>query len=197
MTSTLDTERARDRRLAAIRTALPLHLERLTWDQQRIATHQRDMLRILLRHALGHSPFHGARLAGVDPDRFELGDLSTLPTMTKREMMASYESVVTDPRLTREVVEEHLVGTGSDASELFGEYVVLASGGSSGERGVFAYSREAAPNLMLGLARPGMKRLLASGEPPPGGWSMAMVAAASAMHASRAVASLFGASRSR
>jgi phenylacetate-CoA ligase len=140
MNPTAVTDSRRARRHAAIRAALPAHLERLSWDRRRIAEHQRDALRALLRHAMAWSPFHRARLTGIAPDRFELEDLARLPTMTNREMMASLDDVFTDPRLTRDAVEKHLTRTGRDPSELFGEYLVLASGGSSGERGVFTHA---------------------------------------------------------
>jgi phenylacetate-coenzyme A ligase PaaK-like adenylate-forming protein len=186
----VDTGRAE--RDAAIRAGLPVHIDRLTWDRERIAPHQTHALRVLLRHALAHSRFHLERLDEVDVDRFELDDLPTLPTMTKREMMGSLDEVLTDTRLSRDVVEEHLARSRERPSELFGEYVVLASGGSSGERGTFVYSRAAAADYMLGLKRAGMKRLLAAGTLPPTGVSMAMVAAGSGIHATRALSSLFG-----
>jgi phenylacetate-CoA ligase len=175
---------------ARLRAALPAHLDRLTWDADRIRGHQRERLRALLRHAKAHSRFHAERLAGVDPARFELADLPTLPTMTKADMMAGLDDLLTDPRLSRAVLERHLAGL-TEATPLLGEYVVLASGGSSGERGVFAYGPDAVVDYTLGLIRGGLARLLSLGPPPPGGVTMAMVAAASPIHATRALPELF------
>jgi phenylacetate-CoA ligase len=176
---------------ARLRAALPAHLDRLTWDADRVRAHQRDRLRALLRHAKAHSRFHAERLAGVDPARFELGDLPALPTMTKADMMAALDDLLTDPRLSRAALERHLAGSTTEATPLHGEYVVLASGGSSGERGVFAYGADAIVDYTLGLTRGGLARLLAMGPPPPGGVPMAMVAAASPIHATRALPELF------
>jgi phenylacetate-CoA ligase len=176
---------------ARLRAALPAHLERLTWDADRVRAHQRDRLRALLRHAQAHSRFHAERLAGVDAARFELADLPALPTMTKAEMMAGLDDLLTDPRLSRAVLERHLAASTTEATALLGEYVVLASGGSSGERGVFAYAPDAIVDYALGLTRGGFARLLALGPPPPGGAPMAMVAAASPIHATRALPDLF------
>jgi phenylacetate-CoA ligase len=131
------------------------------------------------------------RLAEVDPDLVGLDDLAALPTMTKAEMMAAFDEVVTDPRLSRSLVEAHLAATTTEPTELLGEYVVLASGGSSGERGVFVFDRHALVDYALGLTRTGLGRLLHLGEPPPGGFPMAIVAAGSAVHASRVGAALF------
>jgi phenylacetate-CoA ligase len=176
---------------ARLRAALPAHLDRLTWDADRVRVHQRDRLRALLRHAKAHSRFHAERLAGVDAARFELGDLPALPTMTKADMMAGLDDLLTDPRLSRAALERHLAGSTTEATALHGEYVVLASGGSSGERGVFAYGADAIVDYTLGLTRGGLARLLAMGPPPPGGVPMAMVAAASPIHATRALPELF------
>jgi phenylacetate-CoA ligase len=68
---------------------------------------------------------------------------------------------------------------------------VLASGGSSGERGVFVYGAGAIVDYTLGLVRNGLARLLSLGQPPPGGVPMAMVAAASPIHVTRALPELF------
>jgi phenylacetate-CoA ligase len=189
--TTIAVEQRRAARHARLRAALPEHLARRTWDAARIRAHQRDRLRALLRHAKARSPFHAGRLAAVDPARFELGDLPALPTMTKAELMGAFDQVLTDPRPSRAVVEEHLAGGAAEATELLGEYVVLASGGSSGERGVFVYGAGAIVDYTLGLTRNGLARLLSLGPPPPGGVPMAMVAAASPIHATRALCDLF------
>jgi phenylacetate-coenzyme A ligase PaaK-like adenylate-forming protein len=111
--------------------------------------------------------------------------------MTKAEMMAGLDGLLTDARLSRAVLEEHLARSAAGASELFGGHVVLASGGSSGERGVFVYGAGAIVDYTLGLVRNGLARLLSIGQPPPGGVPMAMVAAASPIHVTRALPELF------
>ena len=176
---------------AALRQRLPAHLERLHWDRARLEAHQARTLLALLDHARRRSPFHADRLAGVDLDTLRPGDLGGLPTMTKAEMMAAFDDVVTDRRITLDRVEAHLAATGPDASLLLGEHAVLASGGSSGQRGVFVYPFAGIVDYTLGLVRAGLERALAFGDPPPGGLSVAMVAAPSAVHASRALSSLF------
>lgn len=181
------------RRDALIRERLPLHLERLQWSADQIAEHQRVALRELVRVALTASRFHAERLAGVDPDRFELEDLRHCPVMTKSEMMDAFDDVVTDRRLRRADVEAHLARTSWDAEELPGGYVAMASGGSSGRRGVFVYSTAAAADFALSTIRTGLARMLAllgglPAEPVP----VALIAAPSAVHATRLLPSLFG-----
>jgi phenylacetate-CoA ligase len=189
--STLTSAGRRSERLARFRADLLPHIDRLAWDRARLRAHQLHRLRALLRQAKLRSPFHAERLAEVDPDRVGLDDLAALPTMTKAEMMAAFDEVVTDPRLSRSLVEAHLAATATEPTELLGDYVVLASGGSSGERGVFVFDGHALVEYALGLTRTGLGRLLHLGAPPPGGFPMAMVAAGAAVHASRAGAALF------
>jgi phenylacetate-CoA ligase len=52
-------------------------------------------LRALLARAIDGSPFHAARLAGIDPARFELADLPQLPVTTKAQMMEPMRSSLT------------------------------------------------------------------------------------------------------
>ncbi len=122
MTTELDLLRAR--MSGTIGAQLPGHRQRLHWSSARLAAFQRDRLRALLARAIERSPFHAARLRGIDPARFELADLPRLPVMTKAvEMMADFEAAVTDPRLTRDLVEQHLAGSAAEPSLLLGDYV--------------------------------------------------------------------------
>lgn len=169
---------------------LPEHFERLTWSAERIRTHQTTALRSLLRIALERSPFHAERLAGRvgDVDRFELADLPRLPVMTKREMMVHYDRVPTDRRLTKAAVEGFLAEAGSEPSALFGEYLVLASGGSSGVRGAFVQHIDQVSDYMAGILRGGLAK--AGGGRVPHDQRVAIVAAESSIHATRSVSTL-------
>ena len=178
----------RARAQAHVFARLPEHVERLGWSQERIRTHQRDGLRTLLDHAIRYSPFHARRLAGLDPSRIALDDLPSLPVMTKAQMMAELDDVVTDRRLGRQVIERTLADTGTEPRLLFEDYVCLTSGGSSGTRGVFVLDVAALVGFMCSIVRPAVARLIAAtgaapGGLPPGGLNMAMVGAASSVHA--------------
>ena len=160
------------------------YTERLGWDASQLAHHQRERLRLLLAHAAGRSPFHARRLRWVDPSRFELADLARLPVMTKAEMMAQFDAVVTDRRLSKHQVEQHLAASAREPSLLLDEYVCLASGGSSGTRGVFVQTLGEYADFVASLIRPGYARALAAGGPPPEGLVLGQVAAASPVHSS-------------
>ena len=55
--------------------------------------------------------------------------------MSKEQMMAGFDELLTDRRLTRARAEAHLMACADEPSLLAGRYVCLASGGSSGLRG--------------------------------------------------------------
>ena len=83
-------------------------IERLGWSAPQLEELQRTRLRALLARAIERSPFHAARLAGVEASRFELADLARLPVMTKVQLMENFDDVVTDRRLTRDLVDRHI-----------------------------------------------------------------------------------------
>jgi phenylacetate-CoA ligase len=168
----------------AFGTRLPDHIQRLPWDAGRLAAHQRQRLRALLACAIEGSPFHARRLAGIDPGRFELDDLAGLPVMSKQQMMASFDELLTDRRLSRPRAEAHLMASAEKPSLLFGRYVCLASGGSSGLRGMFVQTIEEFAEFSATILRRLVARLAAAGPPPPDGVPVALVGAASPVHAS-------------
>ena len=164
---------------------MPEQIERVRWSSERIEASQREGLRALLAHALEKSPFHRRRLGDFDPARFELTDLGRLPVMTKAEMMESLDDVFTDKRLKRGMVEQALAATSTEPVPILGWYTALVSGGVSGQRGVFVSDPEAVVAYLSSLFRSLMARLRALPGPPPPGLSIALVAAASAVHATR------------
>src|SRR6516162_7547939 len=162
------SERLRERAAARLVERLPEHVARLSWDRARLAAHQRDRLRELLAHAAANSRFHARRLAGIDLDRFEVADLPRLPVMTKAEMMSRFDAVVTDRRLSLRRVQAHLDASKTRASLLLDEFVCLASGGSSGLRGVFVQTVGAYMEFAATFISPAVARRAAGGTPPGG-----------------------------
>jgi phenylacetate-CoA ligase len=186
MTATTMTELGllRARMSAAIGTQMPGHLQRLDWSPGQLAAFQRDRLQALLARAVERSPFHAARLRGVDPGRFELADLPRLPVMTKTEMMENFDAVVTDRRLTRNLVERHLAGSAVEPSLLLGDYVCLVSGGSSGLRGIFVQTAGEYADFACTVTRRPMAEAMTPAGPPPDGLVIGIVGAGSPVHSS-------------
>ena len=84
----------------------------------------------------------GARLSTVDVDAIDEDRLGGLPVMTKSDLMAHFDEIVTDRRVTLDLVDAHLARLTSDAY-LLDELHALASGGSGGVRGVFVWGWDA------------------------------------------------------
>ena len=160
------------------------HIERLSWDAERLAEHQRERLRALLAGAVERSPFHACRLAGIDVERFELTQLAELPVMSKAQMIASFDELLCDRRLTRARVERQLAASAHEPSLLYDEYVCLVSGGSSGLRGIFVQTIDEYIEFAASILRRAMARVIAAGGPPPDGLPVGIVAAAAPVHSS-------------
>jgi phenylacetate-CoA ligase len=142
----------RQRHLRGYTARLEEEAERLTWPLDTLHRVRDERLRSLLRTAKERSPWHARRLAHVDPDRVTGDDLSMIPVMTKADVMANWDDVVTDRHLTLERAEKHLLTVASEGQAyVLGDYQVLTTGGSSGTRGVFVWDFEGF--LMYALVR--------------------------------------------
>ena len=167
---------------------MPEHIDRLSWSAEQLRAHQDRALADLVRTAATWSPFHRERLAGIDLDHISVDGLAKLPIMTKAEMMADLDDVFTDRRLSRGRIERHLATLGEEPDLLLDEYAVLATGGSSGTRGVFVIPRDQAPHFTAYVLRAGMAQLSANaGWPPPTKIPVGIVMAPSAIHATRSM----------
>lgn len=122
------------------------------WSVEQLHAHQRQRLVAIVRHAAAHSPYYRERFAGVElSDDF---DLRALPRLDKPTMLENFDDLVTDRRLTLARVECHLSELeGSKPRRepmLFGEFRTMASGGTSGRRGVFVYGRDDWTEVLAG-----------------------------------------------
>ena len=160
-------------------------IARTSWDRDRIRAHQRTRLRALIRYAATHSRFHAERLRGIDLDRIDPEDLTALPVMTKTDLMAHVDDVVTDRRITLTDAEAALAAADPEPAMLLDEVLVLTFGGSSGRRGVFLLDPATCRQFFGSLSRGLVARIRATGA-PPGGLRAALVAAGSLVHATGA-----------
>ena len=153
---------------------------RLDWPAPRLAAHRGAGLRRLVQTAQTASPWHRKRLEHVDLDSLDEATLAALPTMTKDDLMANFDEIITDDRLRLDVVEDHLKRLTDDAY-LFGRYHAGASSGSTGRRGVFVYDWDGWTTAYLGVVRQLLRELAAwpkAAHPP----LVATVASGTATH---------------
>lgn len=182
-------EATRVRQLASALAGLPEHMSQLDWPRERIKEAQTARLRSLLATAQERSAWHRERLHGVDAAQFSAGDLSSLPVMTKQDLMSNWDAIVTDPRARLADAEQHLAALTHDAYFLE-TYHVVASGGSSGHRGVFVWDWDGWSTCYLGFIRWLLRaatRMGAANSAPV----LAMVAAEHPSHMTRAAAQTF------
>jgi phenylacetate-coenzyme A ligase PaaK-like adenylate-forming protein len=185
-----DYESLRARHESAFRARLPEHLARLDCSKEELHARRERGLRETLAKAKERSPWHRARLAHVDVETVTESDLPSIPAMTKQDLMENFDGILTDPRLSHAVVEQHLAALSDDAY-LFDEYHTVASGGSSGTRGVFVYDWQGWLVAVLTLSRWRLRAQLAD---PRVGMSpnRAVVAAGKATHMTYAVMRTLG-----
>jgi phenylacetate-CoA ligase len=123
-------------------------LERERWPRQGLLGFQRLRLREIVQHAVARSPYYRQVIGEVGNDV----RLDQLPILTKTTLMAEFDRIVTDRRLRLADADRHL--SGERAGEpLFGEYRVVASGGTTGERGVVVYDQAAWEVAVASLLR--------------------------------------------
>ncbi|MGH9009087.1 MAG: phenylacetate--CoA ligase family protein [Acidimicrobiia bacterium] len=180
----------RRRHVSDMHAMLPDHLRRLDWSATQIGLHRKAALRRLVRSAIEQSSWHRHRLGGIDVDRVDESSLGDLPVMTKDDLMANFDEIVTDRRLGLDVCNAHLE-TLTDDAYLFGRYHVIASGGSTGRRGVFVYDWDEWTTMYLGIQRYELRRQAEEERSRPGPITMATVAAGRASHASKALLQTF------
>jgi phenylacetate-CoA ligase len=131
---------------------------RLAWPRPRVLDYQQERLREILHHTATHSAYYRDTIGHLVESGAPLSDF---PVMNKTTLMSEFDRIVTDPRLTRALVEEH-AATNQAGHLLLDEYRVASTGGSSGRRGVFVYDRRAWDLTVANLRR--MQRLM--GLPP-------------------------------
>lgn len=131
---------------------LPAHVSRLDWSAERLGAERDAQLRRLLAVAKERSAWHRDRLADIDVEAISVARLVELAPMTKDDLLSEFGGIVTDYRLTRADVDAHLERVTTDAY-LLDEHHAIASGGSSGQRGVYVYDWEGWATYFLSVAR--------------------------------------------
>jgi phenylacetate-CoA ligase len=127
-----------------------LAAERLARAQ--IEARQAAHVSALLRDAAARCPFHAHRLQGHDLQA--AGVLSELPVMSKEDLVGSFDEITTDRRLRSASVERHAASMSDEDPLLFGEYRVLATGGTTGMTAYLPFDRSSwlsvlAPSLRV------------------------------------------------
>jgi putative adenylate-forming enzyme len=145
-------------------------LERERWPREQLLAYQQSSLSEIVQYAAANSPYYGEILGDVRDGEI---DLQQLPVLTKTTLMGEFDRIVTDRRLRLADVERHLAS--DQAGEpMYGEYRIVATGGTTGQRGVVVYSQDAweisVANVQRVLGTMGLTpetRVLGIGAPTP------------------------------
>jgi phenylacetate-CoA ligase len=140
------------------------------WSREEMRRYQRERLREIVEHAVAHSPYYREMIGGIADGRFEL---QSLPVLTKSTLMDEFDRIVTDRCLRRADVERHMAGEEA-AKPLAGQYHVVATSGTTGQRGIVVYYQPAwdvaVASMLRALALQGTTasmRVVGIGAPTP------------------------------
>lgn len=181
-------EAQRRRHIAYMHCLLPHHLIRLTWAREQVLAEQTRALRALLRHAVAHSPWYARRLKGVDVERIDGATIDLVPTMTKADFMENWDEIITDRSITHAAAAQRLAAN-EDDFYMGRAYHIVASGGSSGLPGLYAFDWHAWAAMALGPMRGLVALALKRGIRPKG--PGALIYADRAGHSSYSLARTF------
>lgn len=184
----------RTRHAAQASSAIGTAFERLRWSAGALKREREARLQLLIAHALSRSPWHASRLAGIDPSQVTEDTLRSLPTMCKNDVMSNFDSIVTEPRITLALANDHLRALGQGSSYLLDEFHVVATSGTSGQRGVFVYDWHGWLECYATVHRYALAYAAAGGLSPAAataGFVIAHVAAAHATHMTFAMTETF------
>jgi putative adenylate-forming enzyme len=105
------------------------------WPREVLLKHQARRLEELRRFALARSPFYRRFHRGL-----ESAPLAQLPILTKDQLMQSFDEVVTTPRIRLDSIREFAATM--TVTDLFdGRYHVVATSGTTGNRGFFVFTK--------------------------------------------------------
>jgi phenylacetate-CoA ligase len=145
-------EATRQRHVEHLLAEIGEHFERVGWSAERLREERTARLRELVGLAVERSSWHRGRLGDVDLKTLDEDALRGLPVMTKDDLMGNFDEIVTDPDVRLADANAHIAKLDGDAY-FRDELHAVASGGSSGVRGVFVWGWGAWATVQLTAMR--------------------------------------------
>jgi phenylacetate-CoA ligase len=131
--------------------------------------------RDLVQHVNVHSPWYRniIKERGIDP---ATATPEQFPVLTKSILMANFDGIATDPRVTKAAIADFLTRSKDPAERYLDHYTVIHTSGSSGEVGYFVYAPE---DLVrgVGMGRRGQRQRPATKRKNRGRYRMAFFGA--------------------
>jgi phenylacetate-CoA ligase len=141
----MNFDETRRKLINEVHQLLRQHLERLVWTKDHLINFQTIRLREILSIAKQNTSWYKESLKNVDPNEFKLEELGDLPVLSKDDVTNNWNDVVAVPGLRKEIAEDHLemLREGKIDNPYFDDrYLFIATGGSSGKRGLFIWDWE-------------------------------------------------------
>jgi phenylacetate-CoA ligase len=138
----MNFDQTREKLINEVHQLLPQHLERLVWTKEQLRSFQTIRMREILNIAKHNTSWYKETLNNFDPSEFELEELRNLPTLNKEDVMNNWNEVVAVHELRRDIAEDHLerLREGKTDNPYFDDrHLFIATGGSSGKRGLFVW----------------------------------------------------------
>lgn len=174
---------------------IPESCAALTWSKDQLKAVRNLRLRKLLRYAKTHSPWYLKQLAHLNLEEFTEEQLSEIPPLDKATLMAHWDEIVTDRRLSLALVEQHIEKMKDDGDTLYllDCYHALATSGSSGKRGIYVYNWDEWITFYLFNLRYDLRRPIHQITPtdPKKKWISAIIVIANTVYALYSVAKTF------
>lgn len=128
-----------------MKSAIALVMEGTKLSHEERLAKQKERLKELVAYAREHSPYFKELYKNL-PEDFSL---ENLPPTNKGDLLANYDSYVTDPELSLEKIRAYLARDPEDASLLLGKYTALQTSGSTGNP--FPMARDEYHNTIHGV----------------------------------------------
>jgi phenylacetate-CoA ligase len=183
-------EATRQRHIEHLLPQIGEHFERVAWSAEYLRAERTARLRELVALAVQRSPWHRERLGQIDLSTLDAEDMRRLPVMTKDDLMGNFDAIVTDPEVRLADVNAHIAKLDGDAY-FRDELHAVASGGSSGVRGVFVWGWDAWATVQLTAMRRSLLDRIGDHELASRPPVVMVVAAENATHFTSALAETF------
>lgn len=116
---------------------------------------QEKKLREMLLFAYENSGYYQKTFeaAGITKENIAVAPLKQFPTLSKADLLAHFNELVTVPDLTQEDMRRFDTEEAVDRKPFKGKYHVVHSSGSTGRPGYFLYDEAAWSSMLLGIIR--------------------------------------------
>ncbi len=123
---------------------MPLYADRLSFNNQELKKFQTNRLKKILKLAREKTTWYKTSLKDINLETFTLDDLKKTPPTSKEIIMQNWDCFLTTSKFNKQDAETHLnnLRENSNLNPYYDDnYLFIATGGSSGNRGLFVWDK--------------------------------------------------------